>query len=537
MTDTGGTFFDDAVSIDDELAALGVRSAKAMPKVNGAAHAPPVVAPPPVDPAVAPLLAKLARTGSADDTRPETDVIAELDVVVNDLRTTVGGWRAEKQAARTAEEQIAEIDRLRLLALDPVYGPDILPKLAEVIERRKKTLGITDELRVPSLSERLLARLTAPPLVHVPTSLPTLDAATRGGLLMRRVHVIGGEPDAGKTALLVQMLLEAARQGYAVGIYAVDEPGEGIEDRIGQSLGLALEDLEANVQAAIIWLATEVRSLPHVLLFEQGEDGIACIEDAADRLIAHAKRHGCKGAVLGVDSLQTAACRAHLGPDAPRFDRDRIEAMTTALRATAKRGAGVYVTSELGRASYAVRPGKDGAKPSPMAAFKGSGSIEYTMTVGIILSRITKGDHAGDIRVVVPKNKRGDPAYRSVAIRLERDPDRCTYTDRGRIDFDEGPSEGQEGAPKSPSGATIETACSRVRRALAGMPQGFRGGRAELAILAGGRNATTRAAIAQMLTRGELLDEHPEGEPRRLRLRGAADPHPGGLATPDANDP
>lgn len=461
--------------------------------INGTESAPKL------DPKVARLLARLEAVGHPDvaDTRPEAEVLEERDAIAAELERLVGSHRAEDRA----EDLASEVERLTALVLDPARGDEALPALRAAIAKRRRALGLEDAKRVASLAERLLARLNRPPLVHVPTSLPTLDAATRGGLLLRRVHVIGGEPDAGKTALLVQMLLQAAREGYAVAIYAVDEPGEGIEDRIGQSLGLALDDLEANVQRAILWLADAVRNLPNVLLIEQGEEGFETIEDAADALLAHARRHGCKGAILGLDSLQTSACRAFFGPTAPRMDRERIEAMTTALKSLAKRGLGVICTSELGRAAYASKPG---SKPtSPMAAFKGSGSIEYAMTVGIVLTRIPKGEHAGDVMAVVPKNKRGDPAFRNVRFRLSRDPDRCTYTDCGRLDDEQAPDE----APKKTAGGepkASEKMLERVRAELRKHPRGVAGGIEGLAELVGGKRPAARSAVRVLDTAGEI---------------------------------
>lgn len=454
-------------------------------------------APPQIDPSIALALAAIEAVGGPDDTRPEIDVLADLDGRVEQLARTLGGLRREERAEKLG----AEIERLREAVLDPEHGAGAIGRLREAIAARRRVLGLDDARPVATLAERLRARLDAPPLVHVATGLPTLDAATRGGLLMRRVHVIGGEPDAGKTALLVQLLLAAARDGFAVGLYAVDEPGEGIEDRIGQSLGLALDELEANVRRALEWLCQAVASMPNVLLIEQGEGGFLTIEDAADAVIAHARRHRCRGAILGIDSLQTAHCRAFFGPNAPRLDRDRIEAMTAATKEIARRGAMVIATSELGRASYASKPGAK--PPSPMAAFKGSGSIEYAMTVGLVLTRITKGEYAGDVRVGVPKNKRGAPEYRGMSLRLERDPDRCTYTDRGRLDLDE-----QEAAPTKaakPASDVSAHILDRVRAELKKHARGVAGGVEGLAELVGGKRAATRKAIHQLETAGEIV--------------------------------
>ncbi|MGH7297942.1 MAG: hypothetical protein ACRELB_23580, partial [Polyangiaceae bacterium] len=45
-------------------------------------------------------------------------------------------------------------------------------------------------------------------VTRLATGIPSLDAATRGGILLRKVGVFGGAPGAGKTALLVRTAYE-----------------------------------------------------------------------------------------------------------------------------------------------------------------------------------------------------------------------------------------------------------------------------------------------------------------------------------------
>ena len=460
-----------------------------------------------MDPNEESLLARLREVGGPDDARPEIDVLEERDALAARLQQIVLARNAVVRASELAED----VQRLHGEALEQ---PEALGPLREKIAARKAALGFADAPVVVSAAEGVLRRTQRGPLLHVPTGIPTLDQITRGGLIARRVHVIGGEPDAGKTALMVQVALHMARLGYAVAVHCVDEPREGIEDRLGQAHGLALEDLESGVEAAIAYLATVLRGLPQLVLVDQDEDRLT-IERTADALLALAKRLGCPGAVLCIDSLQTCCCEGLTGPGAPRTDRERIELVTSVLKSLARRGLLVIVTSELGRASYKARPAAQ--RTSEMAAFKGSGAIEYAMTTGLVLSQINKGDEAGNTRVGVPKNKRGE---RGVSFLLERDPDRCTYTDRGRMAADEEqePQSGKQQAQK-PQPENLESHCERVRKALAGMPQGYRGSREDLVVLARGKSKLTRAAIAGMLTSGELLLERPKGEPSRLRLK------------------
>jgi len=56
--------------------------------------------------------------------------------------------------------------------------------------------------------------VTAPaPLQTLSTGSPAFDQILGGGLPLRSVNVIAGEPGAGKTIFALQMLFHQARQG------------------------------------------------------------------------------------------------------------------------------------------------------------------------------------------------------------------------------------------------------------------------------------------------------------------------------------
>lgn len=353
---------------------------------------------------------------------------------------------------------------------------------------------------LPSTAERVLSRLGRGPLLHVPTGLATLDAITRGGLLSSRITVIGGEPDAGKTALTMHIGLEAARAGFAVAFHAADEPHEGIEDRVGQAHGLALEDLENGVEGSISYLADRLADLPNLLLVDQDEDGL-CIEQTAEKLVELGKRLGLRGLVLIVDSLQTARCR---GIESCRMDKEKIDLITAALKRIARKGILVIVTSELARGAY--RSKKTSDRITDMSAFKGSGAIEYAMTTGLVL---TGTKEPGVVKVGVPKNKRG---VRGVAFRIRRDPDRCTYEDLGAADQAEEksdtPKPGKATDPVEPqvSDAKLE----RARYVLRTANPPFTTTRAwETAC--GGKAALARAACRELQRRGEVARDKVNG--------------------------
>lgn len=75
--------------------------------------------------------------------------------------------------------------------------------------------------------------------------------------------IIGGAPDAGKASLAVPIAHQRARQGYAVAIHCADEDAEGIQFRIGQQIGLSLEDLKRDPTARLTaWRRTSIRFRP-----------------------------------------------------------------------------------------------------------------------------------------------------------------------------------------------------------------------------------------------------------------------------------
>lgn len=299
---------------------------------------------------------------------------------------------------------------------DPVpFGP---PEEPEAEEPDEAALDVVEPPArpFPTPAARIRARIGEGIAVHVATGIATLDTNTRGGLIAGRLTIIGGAPDAGKTSFAVQIAHDCARMGYAVAIHCADEDAEGIQFRIGQQVGLALEDLEAGSEDALSRLAEHFDTLPALLVVDQDEDRMT-IEDTASALFEAARQHRANRLLLVVDSVQTARARA--ADHAPSI-RERITATATELKRIAKTGGALVIaTCELSRAAYRSRNAKD--RIEDMAAFKESGAVEYAMNTGLVLRPVT--DAEDEVDVSVPKNKRG----RRAPFRLRRDPARCAY--------------------------------------------------------------------------------------------------------------
>lgn len=229
------------------------------------------------------------------------------------------------------------------------------------------------------------------------TGMPTIDAATRGGMPARKVGAIGGAPGAGKTAILVQWGFQWLSLGVCVGFLAADEDADAILIRFGQLAGLSRDKLEAGDPAERERLATWAENAP-LELYDGDEDGTTIATVSADL------RDRASGApsVLLVDSMQTARTSeaAPKGGDA----RARINIAIRELKTAAKvDGHLVFATSELSKAAYRNRDQAENV--NALSAFKESGDIEYGVAFAMVLT--SRPGTSEIVDAVIVKNRLG----------------------------------------------------------------------------------------------------------------------------------
>jgi KaiC/GvpD/RAD55 family RecA-like ATPase len=264
------------------------------------------------------------------------------------------------------------------------------------------------------------------------TSLATLNRHTRGGIPPTgKLIVIGGAPGAGKTSLACQEGFRWARAGVPVAFLASDEDADGIEVRIGQSLGISRTLLEEADPGARTELAEHMRQVPAFHLIDAEEEEVSTLEAVAERLAS--LRPPGEPAVLVVDSLQTVTA---LAAEKARDPRDKINLVLKTLKTIAKRyRLTVIVTSELARGAYREAQGKNGkGEVNLLAAFKESGAIEYGVTLAMVLRALEEPD--ANIEAVVVKNRLGGPRDKPT-IRLWMDESRAEVTEARTISQDE----------------------------------------------------------------------------------------------------
>ena len=213
--------------------------------------------------------------------------------------------------------------------------------------------------------------------VRLPTGLPKLDSATRGGIPEKKVIAIGGAPGAGKTAMLVQLAFTWLGGGIPVSFICADEDADGVLIRFGQLAGLSRESLEAGDPTARSLLASWCESVPF-LLYDVDETEIT-IEKAAEELRVFA---GDRPSVLIVDSIQTVRPSGDLPKGADL--RTRTNAVIRSLKSAAKKyGHIVLASSELSKSAYRNKDQTENT--NLLSAFKESGDIEYGVGLAVVL--------------------------------------------------------------------------------------------------------------------------------------------------------
>ena len=254
-------------------------------------------------------------------------------------------------------------------------------------------------------------------LVHLPTGIPSIDAATGGGLVLgSRVYLVGA-PDAGKTALGVQLLDHYRAAGIPVGILAIDEEPSDVVTRLLQRRGVTRVECEQRTPATL-HRARELLAGAPLRVYGPG----TTIEAAAVDLHRTARerspgdpRPPC---VLLVDSVQTARAE---GEDADGSLYRLVTERVAAIRAAASRYRMlVLATSEMNRGAYRSRKVEE--QTADMAAAKESGAIEFSARLLLVLRSVP--DVPDVIECRLAKNKHGPSTRASepgVYLRLARD--------------------------------------------------------------------------------------------------------------------
>jgi KaiC/GvpD/RAD55 family RecA-like ATPase len=234
----------------------------------------------------------------------------------------------------------------------------------------------------------------APPGGHVlrfPKELPGLGKALRRIIRPARILVIGGEPGAGKSTLVIALLVFWEEEGAIVAFISLDMDVPEATCRLGELLGLDGEKLEEGEVEEVERLRERLRDLAwlHILPGEaDAERAVAALrQEFPDRPL-----------VVAIDFVQLL----------PAADEDGTKAMVqrveTVRRIAVEHRALVVAISQLNRAGY--------TSEKKLSAFFGSSSIEQRAHAAVVIA-----EKDGELVAEVVKNRHGE----CVAVALSYD--------------------------------------------------------------------------------------------------------------------
>jgi replicative DNA helicase len=274
------------------------------------------------------------------------------------------------------------------------------------------------------------------PLIHEPTGIPPLDHATGGGPVYGSRWIVNGAPDAGKTALLVQIAHTYALRGVAVGFLAADEESSDLQTRFAQRSEFSRLDCEIRNPNTLGLMQEAMGGLP--VRFYRAD---MTIEAVSDDLALWARQRGSQAALF-VDSIQTVVCAKVLGTE-DISTRELVTENVRALKNSSMRHKIISLaTSEMNRSAYRNGNGTD---QNDMASGAESRAIEYLARVLVTLRSVK--DEPDLVEVAIPKNKHGRSGE-NFFLRIDRK--------RMTLFESEGPSAPDEEAAKEDEKAVKE---------------------------------------------------------------------------------
>jgi KaiC/GvpD/RAD55 family RecA-like ATPase len=326
---------------------------------------------------------------------------------------------------------------------------------------------------------------------RVSTPFATLNTATRGGLLPKKVIVVGGAPGAGKTGAIAVAVKTFLESGHPVAVVASDEGADAFLIRIGQQTGITRDDLERGDAIARSALHSALHRKP--LTVVDPDESAFTVEELAAHVGTRSTTE--KPGVLVVDSLQSSlALFAANAVDNKGSDlRARVEAAMRSLRRLAKEHAIiVIVTTELNRGAYRSKNEND--RSEDLASFKESSGIEYAADVALVLRNVAGAPDLVDVSIA--KNRLGP----RTAFRLRSDRDRATYQEVGTPYPANSIDQHVEESKRAARDARAETEIIRVLKKHPGLES-----KNAIASRATGQRSTVLAALDVLIADGRVI--------------------------------
>ncbi|WP_085830804.1 replicative DNA helicase [Collinsella vaginalis] len=337
-----------------------------------------------------------------------------LDLIGNTLALV--NWQHHANIVRRdamLREIIGATNQINALAYDaPTDTKEVIERAESMLlsvtarEVRSSYKPLIDFMREAYLEAEEVARAGGE-AQGVPTGFPSLDRMLLG-LREGQLVIIGARPAVGKTSFALNLALNAAASGYAVGFFSLEMSGKEIAQRfICAHAQVNMSNFRSGNISPQEWVnineATEELSKLDILIDDTPGTTVTEIRAKARRML-----HNKEKAIIILDYLQLVS------PPAGRRAESRaveVSEMSRALKIMAKElSVPVVSLSQLSR-QVESRTGK---RPQ-LSDLRESGSIEQDADIVMFLDRSSSEQEAarddrpdeGITRIVLAKNRSG----------------------------------------------------------------------------------------------------------------------------------
>ncbi len=243
--------------------------------------------------------------------------------------------------------------------------------------------------------EQSLSRSAKGGLVGAPTGFSVLDKSL-GGLWGPKLIVIAARPAIGKTAMMLQMAIAAAKAGSPVGIMSLEMDAPELSIRImAHRTGVNMSAVSFGYKNEIDSILTRQKTLRSLSMWL--EDGLYSLDQIVARSVQWRAKHKIR--VLFVDYLGLITTKG----------RNRLEQMTEITRTfkllSKRLGIPVVALAQLNRNS------EQGDREPRLSDMRDSGTVEQDANVVIALHKDENAAGLPIVNIGVLKNRGGKTGW------------------------------------------------------------------------------------------------------------------------------
>jgi replicative DNA helicase len=263
--------------------------------------------------------------------------------------------------------------------------------LREEMDTEKDTQHISEVLNELGAEVEERQRLKAEgKALRVPTGIYSLDYLTYGGFNAGNLIILAARPSVGKTAVMLQMAMAAAKAGKSVNLYNLEMTNTELAQRMLFATG-RLTPLQM-ARGEVEWKEFELASGEYASRPLYLNDSVSTAEEIISRISLNAQRGKCDIAFIDYLGLIQMSSRLQL--------KEAIAEVTKRLKNVAKEyRIPIVLLCQLNRASASEN------RPPMMHDLRDSGAIEQDADIILMLER--SAENEGEINMWVRKNRQG----------------------------------------------------------------------------------------------------------------------------------